>query len=68
MAPADRYRRQARECREQAALLSSEREKATWLKLAEEWDRKAEEANGIQGGQFAEQPGVMPPEKRRNSN
>jgi hypothetical protein len=61
---ADDSRKHAQASRETADLLSSPPEKAMRLKIAEEWDRMAEETSARhQGGQLAEQPGVVPPQK-----
>ena len=53
------YRNHAQYCRDHAALLSSAPEKAVWLRIAEEWEKLAENADGKQGPQFAEQPGAI---------
>ena len=53
------YRNHAQYCRDHAALLSSAPEKALWLRIAEEWERLAEnKGGGNQGPQLAEQPGA----------
>jgi hypothetical protein len=44
MKPGDEYRQHAEECRRQADIAASELEKATWLKMANEWLRLAEPA------------------------
>jgi hypothetical protein len=44
MKPGDEYRQHAEECRRQADIATSELEKATWLKMANEWLRLAEPA------------------------
>jgi hypothetical protein len=53
------YRNHAQYCRDRAALLSSAPDKAMWLRIAEEWEKLAENAGGDQGPQFAEQPGAV---------
>jgi hypothetical protein len=52
---ADQYRREAAQCREQAERSKREEDKASWLKLAAQWQRMAEEADpsirsGLQRG------------------
>jgi hypothetical protein len=42
---ADQYRREAIQCREQAERSNREEDKASWLKLAAQWQGMAEEAD-----------------------
>jgi hypothetical protein len=41
---ADKFRKEAEECREQAAKAISELDKETWLRLAAEWIKFAQSA------------------------
>jgi hypothetical protein len=67
MSRAADYRKHAQECRDYAAQLQPP-QRDTWLRAAEEWQRKAqEEGQGAQGGQLAAQPGAVPPDKPENS-
>jgi hypothetical protein len=50
---AEEYRRKAAECRSQAAAAIEHDTKAGWMKLADKWQRMAEE---VYSGQQAEQP------------
>ena len=43
---ADKFRKEAEECREQAAKAISELDKETWLRLATEWIKLARSAEG----------------------
>jgi hypothetical protein len=52
---ADQYRLAATQCREQAERSKRDEDKASWLKLAAQWQRMAEEADpssrsGLQHG------------------
>ena len=42
---AEEFRRKAAECRSQAAAAVEHDTKAGWMKLADKWDRMAEEAH-----------------------
>lgn len=42
---ADRFRKEAEECRELAAQTMSALDKETWLRLSEEWLKLAQAAN-----------------------
>jgi hypothetical protein len=44
-ADADRFRKQAEECRQLAATALNALDKAFWLKLAEDWLKLAQEAD-----------------------
>jgi hypothetical protein len=57
----DAYRRQAEECRQKAALVSSEHDRNKWLKLAQQWEWMAEEARGRHVAQQAQQPQAKKP-------
>ena len=57
------YRHHAKEARTYAEHLRSAPEQAMWLRIAEEWERMADKAEGKPTGQFAEQPGVVAPPK-----
>ena len=46
---ADRFRKQADECREQAELSLSPLDKERWLRLAGDWIRMAQEAEARHG-------------------
>ena len=43
---ADEYRRKAEDCRHMAGRAKREDDKAAWLKMAEDWQRLAENAHG----------------------
>jgi hypothetical protein len=46
MTTSDEYRKFAQECRQQAEKTWRPDEKAMWLKLAEQWQRMAEDLDG----------------------
>lgn len=43
---ADRFRREAEECRQLAGTVKSQPDKEAWLKLAADWIKLAEDADG----------------------
>jgi hypothetical protein len=50
---AERYRQNADDCRQRSLQARTPADKANWLKIAEEWQKLAEEvdlANGSAGG------------------
>jgi hypothetical protein len=54
-----RYRQQAQMCRDHAALLSDPQAAETWLKIAAEYDRLADEARELRivpNGTLQQQP------------
>jgi hypothetical protein len=61
---ADKYREKAEECRQEAGKATDHDTKADWLKLANKWQRMAQEA--YPGPQLAEQPAAK--EKPEDSN
>jgi hypothetical protein len=50
---AARFRKQAEECREQAARRSTPLDKEAWLRVAEDWLKLASSAEGRRGGKAA---------------
>jgi hypothetical protein len=46
---ADKYREEAQEARRMAALSLNEGGKASWLRLADEWNKLAQEADKLRG-------------------
>jgi hypothetical protein len=54
---AEEFRRKAQECRSQAVAAIEHDTRAGWMKLADKWDRMAEEAHS---GRGAEQPQPKP--------
>jgi hypothetical protein len=62
MSRANDYRKHAHEARHYAGLLTSEPEKAMWLRIADEWEQMAGEADR---GQLAQQPAAVPMPDRR---
>jgi hypothetical protein len=66
MSRANDYRKHAHEARHYAGLLTSAPEKAMWLRIADEWERMAGEADrGQRRGQLAQQPAAVPMPDRR---
>jgi hypothetical protein len=61
---ADKYRQKAEECRQQAHKGTDHDTKAGWLKLADKWQRMAQEADPP--AQLAQQPAAK--EKADTSN
>jgi hypothetical protein len=68
MSRAADYRKHAQECRDCAAQLQPP-QRDTWLRAAEEWERKAQgQGQGTPRGQLAAQPGgAVRPDKPENS-
>jgi hypothetical protein len=53
MSESNQYFRKAEECRERAETALSQDEKASWLHLADEWQKLAEKLSSIDAnGQF----------------
>jgi hypothetical protein len=46
MMPAERYRQNADDCRQRSLQARTAADKANWLKIAEEWQKLAEEVDG----------------------
>jgi len=49
MNPAERYRQNAYDCRQRSALARLPADRADWLKIAEEWQKLAEEVDAANG-------------------
>ena len=49
MNPAERYRQNAYDCRQRSALARLPADRADWLKIAEEWQKLAEEVEEANG-------------------
>jgi hypothetical protein len=47
---ADRFRKEAEECRQQSQLTVSQLDKEAWLRLAADWIKLAEDSDRRRGG------------------
>ena len=63
---AEEYRRKAQECVAHAQRVSSAADKATWLQMAENWQRLAENAEGSPTIQV--HPDLIADQEPKNSN
>jgi hypothetical protein len=56
---ADQFRKDAEEARQMAARSTKQEDKAFWLRLAEDWNKLAQEADKNEDRDGTQRPGIL---------
>ncbi len=59
MSNADQFRKDAEEARQMAARSTKQEDKAFWLRLAEDWNKLAQEADKNEDRDGTQRPGIL---------
>ena len=59
MSNADQFRKDAEEARQMAARSTKQEDKACWLRLAEDWNKLAQEADKNEDRDGTQRPGIL---------
>ncbi len=59
MSNADQFRKDAEEARQMAARTTKQEDKAFWLRLAEDWNKLAQEADKNEDRDGTQRPGIL---------